>query len=975
MNDDTGPKDGRQASAAAEEEALRASEARLRAILESAVDYAIITLDCDGLITGWSPGAERLLLWTAADAVGQSGAIIFTPEDRAAAVPERERARAERDGRAPDERWHVRRDGSRFFATGALTQLRDGERHGFLKILRDRTEQQRNEERLRIAQEAGAVGTFEWYPETGKLDVSDAYRRIWGFTPETQITDELLVSLLHPDDRSLSGPARLGRDNPLTYAEYRIIRPDTGEERWIARRGEVVEGEAQGRRRFVGVAFDITERKRIEAALREETCALEILNRAGAALAAEHDLGTLVQVVTDAGVEITGAQFGAFFYNVLNEAGESYTLYALSGADRSHFDQFPMPRNTAVFAPTFRGEAVVRSDDILADPRYGRSAPHYGMPNGHLPVRSYLAVPVISRSGAVLGGLFFGHEQPGVFSERSERVMVGLAAEAAIAIDNARLFETAQRELEQRRRAEVALRELNATLEEQVAARTAERDSMWQVSQDLLAVVGPDGVFRAANPAWTKILGYAGDAVVGQHFSVFVHPDDITSTQAAVAHTSEAVLPAFENRFRRKDGAYRWISWTAAPGGGVIYGVGRDVTAEKEAHAELERAQEQLRQAQKMEAIGQLTGGVAHDFNNLLQVVVGNLEILQRNLPEASPRLKRSADNAMTGAKRAATLTQRLLAFSRRQPLAPKPINVNGLVSGMSELLGRTLGETIQLETVLAGGLWRVEADPNQLENAILNLAVNARDAMPDGGKLTIETANTHFDQVYVAQNAEVQPGQYVVICVSDTGHGMDKQTMARVFEPFFTTKEVGKGTGLGLSMVYGFVKQSGGHVKVYSEVGHGTTVKIYLPRLLGSLEADEAAGEPLVPEGTRSETVLVVEDDDDVRAYSVEVLRELGYRVLEAHDGPSALRLLERQEGRVDLLFSDVVLPSGLTGPQLVEAARALRPRLKVLFTTGYARNALVHHGRLEVGVDLITKPFSYADLAAKVRDMLDGD
>jgi PAS domain S-box-containing protein len=294
MNDDSGPKDGRQASAAAEEEALRASEARLRAILESAVDYAIITLDCDGLITGWSPGAERLLLWTAADAVGQSGAIIFTPEDRAAAVPERERARAERDGRAPDERWHVRRDGSRFFATGALTQLRDGERHGFLKILRDRTEQQRNEERLRIAQEAGAVGTFEWYPETGKLDVSDAYRRIWGFTPETQITDELLVSLLHPDDRPLSGPARLGRDNPLTYAEYRFIRPDTGEERWIARRGEVVEGEAQGRRRFVGVAFDITERKRIEAALREETCALEILNRAGAALAAEHDLGTLV---------------------------------------------------------------------------------------------------------------------------------------------------------------------------------------------------------------------------------------------------------------------------------------------------------------------------------------------------------------------------------------------------------------------------------------------------------------------------------------------------------------------------------------------------------------------------------------------------------------------------------------------------------------------------------------------------------
>jgi CheY-like chemotaxis protein len=292
----------------------------------------------------------------------------------------------------------------------------------------------------------------------------------------------------------------------------------------------------------------------------------------------------------------------------------------------------------------------------------------------------------------------------------------------------------------------------------------------------------------------------------------------------------------------------------------------------------------------------------------------------------------------------------------------------------MSELLHRSLGETVAVETVLASGLWAVEADPHQLENAILNLAVNARDAMTEGGKLTIETSNTHLDHGYAAQHAGVAPGQYVAICVSDTGTGMDPEMMDRVFEPFFTTKDVGKGTGLGLSMVYGFVKQSGGHVKIYSEPGEGTTVKLYLPRLTGLVAEEEAPGETLVPEGISEETILVCEDDDDVRAYSVEVLRELGYRVLEAHDGPSALRLLERQEGRVDLLFTDVVLPSGMTGADVANEARKLRPDIKVLFTTGYARNAIVHQGRLDPGVQLITKPFSYADLAARIRDLLDG-
>ena len=390
--------------------------------------------------------------------------------------------------------------------------------------------------------------------------------------------------------------------------------------------------------------------------------------------------------------------------------------------------------------------------------------------------------------------------------------------------------------------------------------------------------------------------------------------------------------------------------------------------------AERSKAEAALRQAQKMEAIGQLTGGVAHDFNNLLTIVVGNLEMLLRHLPIDAARMRRAADNALQGAHRAAALTQRLLAFARQQPLDPKAVDANKLVSGMSELLRRTLGETISLEAVLGGGLWQTQADPNQLENAILNLAVNARDAMPDGGRLTIETANAHLDKAYVADIAEpVPPGQYVQISVTDTGSGMDQATMSRVFEPFFTTKEVGKGTGLGLSQVYGFVRQSGGHVRIYSELGEGTTVKIYLPRhhSIGNDVADtEEVSSPA--EHGEGETILVVEDEEKLRAYAVEALGELGYRVITAPDGPTAIDLLA-QEKAIDLLFTDIVLPGGINGRQLAEQALKQRPQLKVLFTTGYTRNAVVHNGRLDPGVELIGKPFTFEELASSVRRLLD--
>jgi PAS domain S-box-containing protein len=402
-----------------------------------------------------------------------------------------------------------------------------------------------------------------------------------------------------------------------------------------------------------------------------------------------------------------------------------------------------------------------------------------------------------------------------------------------------------------------------------------------------------------------------------------------------------------------------------------------DVTDRLKAQARLAKAEDALRQSQKMEAVGQLTGGIAHDFNNLLTVILGGLEQMDRGLasitdPKLSSRLLRSRDMARQASQRAATLTARLLAFSRRQPLDPKPIDTNRLIAGLADMLSRTLGEQVRLEVVTAPGLWAAQADVNELENAILNLAVNARDAMPDGGRLTVETGNAFLDDDYVSRIAEpVAAGQYVLVAVTDTGVGMDPGTLERVFEPFFTTKPAGQGTGLGLSQVYGFIRQSNGHVRIYSEVGQGTTVKLYLPRLAGSAVRTDEGPRNLSRVGG-DETILVVEDHDDLRAYAVGVLQELGYQVLEAPNAREALELLTRA-GRVDLLFTDVVLPEGMDGRRLANAARQVRPDLKVLFTTGYSRNAIVHNGRLDPGVQLVSKPFTFEVLAAKVRSVLD--
>ncbi len=384
-----------------------------------------------------------------------------------------------------------------------------------------------------------------------------------------------------------------------------------------------------------------------------------------------------------------------------------------------------------------------------------------------------------------------------------------------------------------------------------------------------------------------------------------------------------------------------------------------------------EQAEGQLRQAQKMQALGQLTGGIAHDFNNMLGVILGAHDLIKRRIGKGDFGIERFVEAASDAARRAATLTQRLLAFARQQPLAPQSIDANKMIGSMSDLLNSTLGEQVQIETVTAAGLWTISADAQQLENTILNIAINARDAMPDGGKLTIETANAYLDETYRQRNPEVEPGQFVMIAITDTGAGMSPETVAQVFDPFFTTKPTGKGTGLGMSQVYGFVKQSQGHIKVYSELGAGTTVKIYLPRFVGvATESKPEAAEPMRT-GDRSEMIMVVEDEASMRRLSSEALNELGYTVFDSDNAANALAILDREPG-IKLLFTDVVMPD-VNGKKLADEACRRRPDLKVLFTTGYTANAVVHGGVLDYGVNLLAKPFTLNQLAAKIRSVLD--
>jgi PAS domain S-box-containing protein len=485
------------------------------------------------------------------------------------------------------------------------------------------------------------------------------------------------------------------------------------------------------------------------------------------------------------------------------------------------------------------------------------------------------------------------------------------------------------------------------------------------------------------NPGAQRIKGYSAEEIMGEPYSRFFTEEDRN------AGVPQRILEAAarDGRFEseawrvRKDGTRFYVSAVLTAlhdSSGQLIGfakVTRDVTERLQQQRALEQAHAALAQSQKIEALGQLTGGVAHDFNNILHVIGSTVTALRNGIRAEDTSSLKYLEMARRNVERGSSITHRLLAFSRQQPLAPKPLDANRLLQNMSDFVRQAVGEGVAIETVFSSGLWTAWADINQLETAILNLALNSRDAMNRSGKLTLETANALLDETYVAAHPDVKSGQYVMIAVSDTGTGMSKEVLERAFEPFFTTKSVGEGTGLGLSQVFGFVKQSGGHVKIYTETGQGTTVKIYLPRLR-SVDAPYPAEAAAVatPTHAQSETILLVEDHEDARVFTAEMLRALGYRVAEAADGASALRALE-QLGHVDLLFTDVGLPGNMNGRQLADEALKQQADLRVLYTTGYARNAIIHHGRLDYGVQLLTKPFTQPELARRVRQVLDGE
>lgn len=508
-----------------------------------------------------------------------------------------------------------------------------------------------------------------------------------------------------------------------------------------------------------------------------------------------------------------------------------------------------------------------------------------------------------------------------------------------------------------------------------VAALAEERrraDRIWSHSRDLLVTVTADGIFRSVSPSWTRILGHAPDQVVGRNFAEFMPPEDVPGSASALRRAVAGEdLTAFENRFRTADGGLRWISWHTAREGGLVFGYGRDITEQKANAEALLHAEEALRHAQKMEAVGQLTGGIAHDFNNLLTGITGSLDMIRRRRArDAGADVGTYLSIIGASADRAASLTQRLLAFSRRQSLDPRPVDVMALVRGMENLIRKSIGELITLELQAPADLWPATCDPNQLESAILNLAINARDAMPHGGQLAIAATNMPVEEAQCRRYRLAQPGDYVLVAVSDTGHGMSAETMAKAFDPFFTTKPLGKGTGLGLSMIYGFTQQSGGSTCIESAPGAGTKMMLLLPRSDSPAEQapSDSPGLTLRHAG-QTARVLVVEDEAAVRALVVEALAEVGYGVMEAADGPSALAVLE-SGAVIDLLVTDVGLP-GMNGRQLADAGRARRPGLKVLFVTGYAHELDLGQADRRPGTELLTKPFELDTLLARVEAM----
>ena len=788
-------------------------------------------------------------------------------------------------------------------------------------------------QRLQLALSAsGMVGLWDWMVNTDLLYGDPNFAHLYGLDPvrtAAGLTMADYQQFVVPEDlaalrKDIRDTFEHGAD---FFVEYRLAIPGQAL-RWIECKGRLIEDASGQPVRFSGTAVDVTQRKQRDQALRADAViARENAERVQLALAAGAIIGTWVW-------QIQAQQF---------TADEGFaTAFAVDPALARSGLRMQQVMDTV--HPDDQPELAAAINDALA-----RGGPFKQQYRVRRAGQQYYWVEAAGRVELDAAGLALRF--PGVLIDITER-----------------------REMEaQRDRIAAELRDFNMMLEQRIAERTAERDSMWATSPDLLLMTNVDGVCLRVNPAWTRTLGYLPEEFIGCHMDQWIVGEERAEGTEPDGAVRSGELARVVNRYLHKDGTERWISWSSARAGDMVFSTGRDITAERARAAALDAAQDVLRQSQKMEAVGQLTGGLAHDFNNLLAGISGSLQLLNLRVQRGQfQEIERYLLIAQNGVKRAASLTHRLLAFSRRQTLDPKPADINRLVREMHDLVQRTVGPAITVAVADAADVWPALVDASQLENALLNLCINARDAMPDGGSITIATANQWLDERAGLQH-DLLPGQYLSLCVTDTGTGIAPDILEKVFDPFFTTKPLGEGTGLGLSMVYGFAKQSGGQVRVVSEVGTGTTFCIYLPRHHGAVE-DVVHPEELAPcqASASKRTVLVVDDEPMILTLMVEILGELGYHALQASDSATGLKILQ-SDVAIDLLVSDVGLPGGLNGRQMADAARLVRPDLKVLFITGYAENAAIGNGHLMEGMQVMTKPFDMQALTAHIRAMVE--
>ncbi|UAK25725.1 PAS domain S-box protein [Sphingomonas nostoxanthinifaciens] len=914
-------------------------------IVESAVDFAIVATDTSGKITEWNSGAEKVLGWSADEICGQPLDRFFTPEDRVADRPAIEMRLSLTEGHAADERWHLKKDGTRFWANGEMMPLHDdeGNHTGFVKILRDRTDQrdaaaahQADAEFLRsvLASSGDCIkvldldGRLTFMSEGGQrvMEVSD-FNAVegcpWPDFWEREGNAHAKAALVE---------ARAGRSSSFR-GDAATLKGNW--KSWDVQVTPILD--ADGRpSRILAVSRDVTEHRRADR-LRFGLADL------GDRLRTEADVDTMQAAAS----EVIGKALGVdrVGYGSMEEDGETFTVPtdwtvpecpSLAGTYR--IDDY------GDYAVDLRAGSTVVIDDIRRDPRTSANPE----PLAKVWVGSLINHPVMENGR--IGAILFVNDKDAREWREDEIEFVREAADRL-------------RQASERRRAELELSELNKRLESEVEARTADRNRLWSMSADIMLVAGLDARIHAVNPAWERVLGWTEDELVGTSLFDLIHPDDLAHTVEGASAIGEGrTLLRFENRYREKNGGYRYISWTAGPGDGLIVAVGRDTTIERAQAEVLAETEEQLRQSQKMEAVGQLTGGVAHDFNNLLTVIRGSVDLLRRpDLPEV--KRQRYIDAVSDTVDRAARLTGQLLAFARRQSLIPAIFDVRTKLGGVGDMLDTVTGTHIQVATDLPDHPCYVRADASQFETALVNLSVNARDAMDGLGRLEIRVRCGVALPPIRGHGGSSAP--FTSVSVRDTGVGIPPDQLGRIFEPFYTTKEVGNGTGLGLSQVFGFAKQSGGDIDVQSTVGEGTIFTLYLPEVLEPELAPEVEEKPSAAPIGAGLKVLIVEDNVEVGQFCTQVLEDLGYRTEWVPNAENALDLLGDDGDGYDVVFSDVVMP-GIGGLALAEKLRTKLPNLPVILTSGYSHVLATDSDH---GFELLHKPYSADMLGQTLR------